>query len=106
MTTTPLTRRELLRKGAVGASVGAAALALPRLAGADVSHGGEQIGEIYQLQAAFHRAKSHQNIDLMVSLWTDDCTFTFNGTTYTGQDAVRGFFLSSGSWHHHRISLV
>src|SRR5664279_2658587 len=64
------------------------------------------IGGIYQLQAAFHRAKSHQDIDLMVSLWTDDCTFTFAGTTFSGKDAVRSFFLGTGSWAHHRMSLV
>src|SRR5262249_22926185 len=71
-----------------------------------VSHGSEQIGEIYQLQAAFHRAKSHQDLDLMVSLWTEDCTFTFAGATYTGKDAVRAFFPTTGAWLNHRISLV
>jgi ketosteroid isomerase-like protein len=104
-------RRALLRKGAAGAVVGAAALAVPGLASADVSHSSEQIGEIYELQAAFHQAKSHaltdpSAIDLMVSLWADDCSFTFNGTTFTGKAAVRAFFLNSGSWHHHRISFV
>ena len=100
----PISRRELL--GAAGVAVGAAALTVPALASADVSHGSEQIGEIYQLQAAFHRAKSHQDIDLMVSLWADDCTATFKGTTLSGKDAVRSFFLGSGSFKHHRISLV
>jgi hypothetical protein len=42
----------------------------------------------------------------MMSLWADDCTFTFNGTTFSGKDAARTFLLSTGSWHHHRISLV
>ena len=101
-----ISRRDLLRNGAAGAAVGAAALTVPGLASADVSHGSAQIGEIYQLQAAFHRAKSHQDIDLMVSLWADDCTFTFNGTTFSGKDAVREFFLGSGSWKHHRFSMV
>lgn len=111
MTTGEMTRRQLLRKGAAGAAIGAAALAVPGLAKADVSHGSEQIGEIYQLQAAFHWAKSHAltdptAIDRMVSLWTDDCTLTMNGTTSTGKDAVRAFFLGSGAWKHHRMSLV
>jgi hypothetical protein len=111
MTGREISRRDLLRKGATGAAVGAAALAVPGLASAGVSHDSEQVGEIYQLQAAFHWAKSHaltdsSAIDKMVSLWADDCTFTFNGTTFTGKDAVRTFFLGSGSWHHHRISFV
>ena len=61
-----------------------------------------QIAELYLLQAAFHRAKSHQDIDLMVSLWARDCTFEVGGTTFTGRDAVRTFFLGSGSWLHQR----
>jgi ketosteroid isomerase-like protein len=101
-----ISRRELLRKGAITTALGAAALTIPNLASADVSHGSEQIGEIYQLQAAFHRAKSHQDIDLMVSLWADDASFTFNGNVYAGPDAIRAFFVNSGSWHHHRMSLV
>ncbi len=107
MATRNLSRRDLLWKGgAAGAAVGAVVLAGPGLAYADVSHGSEQLGEIYRLQADFHSAKSHQDIDLMVSLWTDDCTFTFNGTTSSGKDAVRSFFLASPSWLHQRMSLV
>jgi ketosteroid isomerase-like protein len=106
MTRHPISRRELIRKGAISTALGAVALTIPDLANADVSHGSEQIGEIYQLQAAFHSAKSHQDIDLMVSLWADDASFTFNGSLYAGPDAIRTFFLNSGSWHHHRMSLV
>jgi len=106
METLNLSRRDLLWKGSAAGALGAMVLTVPGSAYADVSHGSEQIGEIYQLQAAFHRAKSHQDIDLMVSLWTDDCTFTFAGTTFSGTDAVRSFFLRSGSWAHHRMSLV
>ena len=109
MTSGEFTRRALLQRGAAFGALGAAALAFPRLAAADVagvSHGSEQIGEIYQLQAAFHRAKSHQDIDLMVSLWADDCTFVNAGVLHSGKDAVRAFFLGSGSWLHQRISFV
>ena len=106
MTTPQITRRDLLARAGVAAVVGGATLSIPVIATAGVSHGSEQIGEIYELQAAFHRAKSHQDIDLMVSLWTDDCTVTFNGVEYDGQDGIRSLFLNSGSWHHHRISLV
>ena len=83
-------------------------LAAPGLARGDVSHGSEQIGEIYELQAAFHRAKTTQDIDLMMSLWADDATFvnTSNGQTYVGADQIRGFWQISGSFTHHRFSLV
>ena len=109
MTTQEITRRTLLQKGAAFGAFGAAALAFPGLASAatpGVSHGSEQIGEIYELQAAFHRAKSHQDIDLMASLWAEDCTFNNAGTIYRGRDAVRAFFLTTGSWSHQRISFV
>jgi len=108
MITEELTRRTFVRKGLAGAALGAAALAVPGLAKADVSHGSEQIGEIYELQAAFHRAKTTQDIDLMMSLWADDATFvnTSNGQTYVGADQIRGFWQISASFTHHRFSLV
>jgi ketosteroid isomerase-like protein len=101
-----ISRRKLLGMGATGAAVGAAALAFPRLAEA----GGEsvQVAEIYQLQAAFHQAKTTQDLDLMMSLWADDATFINNstGTTYVGSDSIRSFWQGSGSFTHHRFSLV
>jgi ketosteroid isomerase-like protein len=108
MTTGQITRLQLLRRGAAGAAVGAAALAVPGFAKADVSHGSEQIGEIYELQAAFHRAKTTQDLDLMMSLWADDATFVnkSNGNTYVGSDAIRSFWQGSGSFTNHRFSLV
>jgi ketosteroid isomerase-like protein len=109
MATAELTRRGLLQKGATLGAAGAAALVLPRLALADttgISHGSDQIGKIYELQAAFHRAKSNQDIELMVSLWADHCSFTNAGVTHSGKEAVRAFFLTTGSWLHRRISFV
>jgi ketosteroid isomerase-like protein len=101
-------RAALLRRGAAGAAVGAAALGIPGIARADlgISHGSEQIGEIYELQASFHSAKSHQDIDLMASLWAEDATFTNFGTPIYGRDAITEFFLTTGSWKHRRMSLV
>ena len=108
---TEITRRELLRKGMTGTALGAAALALPSLASASARSAGPesvQVAEIYQLQAAFHQAKTTQNLDLMMSLWADDATFTnrSTGTTYAGFDAIKSFWQGSGSFTHHRFSLV
>ena len=64
------------------------------------------MAEIYQLQAAFHRAKTTQDLDLMMSLWADDATFTNNGTVYLGFDQIKSFWRGSGSFTHHRFSLV
>jgi hypothetical protein len=77
-----LSRRKLIRVGATGTALGAAALALPRLARADGAES-VQVAEIYQLQAAFHQAKTTQDLGLMMSLWADDATFTNNSTGTT-----------------------
>ena len=108
MTTREITRSQLLRKGAAATAIGTAMLAAPSLARADVSHGSEQIGEIYELQAAFHRAKTTQDLELMMSLWSQDATFVnrSTGVTYSGADAIRSFWASSGSFVNHRFSLV
>lgn len=111
MTTLEITRRDLLRKGVTGAALGTAALALPGLARAGAPAGSPesvQVAEIYQLQAAFHRAKTTQDLDLMMSLWADDATFTntSTGTTYVGAGQLRSFWQGSGSFTHHRFSLV
>src|SRR5207249_1718529 len=111
MTTAELTRRDLLRKGLAGTAFGAAALAVPSLARASAPPGSPesvQVAEIYQLQAAFHQAKTTQDLDLMMSLWADDATFTNNSTgrTYVGFDSIKSFWQGSGSFTHHRFSLV
>jgi ketosteroid isomerase-like protein len=108
MNTGKITRGELLRSASAAAAVGGVTLLVPTIASADVSHDSEQIGEIYQLQAAFHRAKTTQDLDLMMSLWADDATFTntTNGRTYLGADDIRTFWQNSGSFTHYRFSLV
>jgi ketosteroid isomerase-like protein len=107
MRTGELTRRALLRNGLAGTAVGAAALTLPGIALADGPES-VQVAEIYQLQAAFHRAKTTQNLDLMMSLWSEDATFInrSTGTTYSGANEIRSFWQGSGSFTHHRFSLV
>jgi ketosteroid isomerase-like protein len=107
MTAPEITRRDLLRKGVAGSALGAAALTLPSLARGE-SRESAQLGEIYQLQAAFHRAKTTQDLGLMMSLWAGEATFTnrSTGTTYVGFDAIKSFWQGSGSYTHHRFSLV
>lgn len=69
----------------------------------------EQTGKIYQLQAAFHRAKTTQDIDLMMSLWDPNGILIVEGdpnSPYVGFDQLKAFWLSSGSFTHRRFSLV
>jgi len=72
-------------------------------------HESQQIGEIYELQAAFHRAKSTQDIDLMMSLWDPNGILNVQGdpnSPYIGAIRLRAFWLASGSFTHRRLSLV
>ncbi len=50
------------------------------------------IVQIYALQADFHRAASAKNLDLMISLWADDATFTIGGQTSRGKSQIRAWF--------------
>lgn len=68
-----------------------------------------QVGEIYKLQAAFHRAKTAQDLDLMMSLWDADGILNIQGdpnSPYIGFERIRSFWQTSGSFTHRRFSLV
>ena len=47
---------------------------------------------IQQIEVEFHRAASIKDLDLMVSLFADNATFTTGGETYAGQDQIREFW--------------
>jgi hypothetical protein len=54
-----------------------------------------QVGLIYQLQAAFHHAKTNQDIELMMSLWDANATLTVQGNanqTFVGSQQIRSFW--------------
>lgn len=67
------------------------------------------VGEIYKLQADFHRAKTTQDIDLMMSLWDEDGILNVQGnpnSPFIGAERIRSFWQTSGSFTHRRFSLV
>jgi hypothetical protein len=47
---------------------------------------------IGQIEVDWHQAASTKNVDLMMSLWADNATFTTASQTYTGKDQIRTFF--------------
>lgn len=99
-------------KSMTGIAVGAGSLvgyALSPLAAQVIGPDSTQVAQIYQLQAAFHRAKTIQDIDLMMSLWADDASLTIPGnphSPFVGLDQIRAFLLTTGSFVHLRLSLV
>ena len=99
-------------KTAAGVAVGMGALAGPASSPVDAQVSGPdntQVAAIYELQAAFHRAKTTQDINLMMSLWDVNGTLNVQGdpnSPYVGFDQLQAFWLQSGSFTHHRFSLV
>ena len=47
---------------------------------------------ISQIETTWHQAASKKDLDLMMSIWAVDATFTTASKTYTGSDEIRAFF--------------
>ena len=47
---------------------------------------------INQIEVNWHKASSTKDLDLMMSLWADNATFTVGTQTYTGKAEIRTFF--------------
>jgi hypothetical protein len=106
-----MSRRNVLRAGLAGtaASLAGVVLAPASLVGAQVQGPDRAVAEIYQLQSAFHRAKTTQDLDLMMSLWPEGSRINSPGdpnSPYIGSESLRQFWLNSGSWKSPRLSLV
>ncbi len=50
--------------------------------------------QINQLQQSFHEALTLKDIDLMMSLWAPNATFTSPGSTAVGKEQIREFWLT------------
>jgi ketosteroid isomerase-like protein len=48
--------------------------------------------EIEQIEHTWHKAASTHDLDLMMSLWAPDATFTYGTNTLTGAGEIRTFF--------------
>ncbi|MBV9597140.1 MAG: hypothetical protein JOZ87_09755 [Chloroflexi bacterium] len=106
-----VSRRNLLRAGLAGTAVSLAGVMLApgTPVAAQVDGPSSAVAEIYQLQSAFHRAKTTQDLDLMMSLWPEGSRVNSQGdpnSPYVGSENLRGFWLNSGSWKSPRLSLV
>src|SRR5437879_234406 len=59
----------------------------------------QKLAEMYridQIEKTWHKAASTKNIDLMMSLWAPNATFTIAGQTYSGKKAIRQVFAKAG----------
>jgi hypothetical protein len=93
--------RRLLIGGALGAVLAlAVVLALAACGGSSSGSDSEQaiqrqadLYAIFQLERTFHKAMSRQDIDLMMSLWAPNATWTLGpGKTLIGEAQIRRFW--------------
>jgi hypothetical protein len=93
-------------------AAGASAMAIAKTLSAMELEGGQassDVAEIYRLQAAFHRAKTAQDIQLMMSLWDAQGRLEVVGdakSPYVGSERLQEFWANSGSFKNRRFSLV
>ena len=75
---------------------GCGTAAPPAAAGSDLQHQADLYG-INQIEVTWHAASSRKDVDLMMSIWAKDATFTTAGKTYTGADQIREFFATQAA---------
>jgi hypothetical protein len=52
----------------------------------------QEFMDFHQVEIAFHQAGSTKNLDLMLSLFTDDAVIMSGGKTYSGKDQIKAFW--------------
>jgi ketosteroid isomerase-like protein len=52
---------------------------------------------IDQIEVNWHKAASTKDVDLMMTLWADNATFTVGARTLTGKDELRAFFTNEAA---------
>jgi hypothetical protein len=51
---------------------------------------------IEKIEKTWHRATSRKNLDLMMTLWAKNATFTIADQTYSGKKQIRAFLAKAG----------
>lgn len=76
-----------------------AAILVTCLAGgaiAGTEENAQEFMELHQVEIAFHEAGSTKNLDLMLSLFTNDAVIMSGGKTYSGRDQLKTFWQAAG----------
>jgi ketosteroid isomerase-like protein len=55
------------------------------------------VSAIDGIEKTWHKASSTHNVDLMMSIWAPDSTFTIGPTTLTGKGQIRDFFATKAA---------
>jgi hypothetical protein len=81
--------KRVLMAGALAVSLPASVLALPERNPSDFM-------EMHQLEIAFHQAGSTKDLDLMLSLFTEDAVLSSGGKAWSGKEEIRKYWQSAG----------
>ena len=65
-------------------------------ASAGTEENAQEFLDLHQIEIAFHEAGSTKNLDLMLSLFTDDAVIMSGGKTYSGRDQLKTFWQAAG----------
>ena len=95
-----------MRKLLIGCVLGVLVVAVSACGGSSGTPASEEalqrqadIYEISQIEKNFHESMSKKDIDEMMSLWTENATFTYGpGQTATGTEQIRKTWLGSPSF--------
>ena len=95
-----------MRKLLIGCALGVLVVAVSACGGSSGTPASEKalqrqadIYEISQIEKTFHESMSKKDIDEMMSLWTENATFTYGpGQTATGTEQIRKTWLGSPSF--------
>ncbi len=92
-----------MRRVSIGGTLGLLAISLAACGGSSTKSASDQtiqrqadLWSINQLEKNFHKATSKKDIDLMMSLWAPQATFTTKpGQTLTGKKQIRRFWVAA-----------
>jgi ketosteroid isomerase-like protein len=91
-----------VRRLSIGGALGAIVISLAACGGSGTSSTGQAIQrdadlyQISQIERKWHQATSTHDIDLMMSLWAPNATFTVaTGKTLTGKEAIKRFWIDA-----------
>jgi predicted dehydrogenase len=70
--------------------------ATPAADNSDVQHQAD-LYAIEQIEATWHKAASTHDVDLMMSIWADNATFSLGARQLTGKDQIRAFFTNEAA---------
>lgn len=81
----------------VSTALGAAALLSVAFSSRNaLSENADDFMQLHQVEISFHEAGSTKNLDLMLSLFTDDAVLTSGDKAYSGRAQVKNYWQAAG----------